>query len=153
MNKARTLMNEPDDKKADDNVQVLTSNRCQWDTIWIKKERRRKRNRRHWRQHASIESLKTTIKKSQGGLITATRNNDEKHNDKRNINNCETDIRRKATVRVFQTINKRNLTWEDLVIAEKKRSQEIKWISFNSSIKQRHKDQIYLSKNWQYTTK
>ena len=50
------------------------------------------------------------IKKSQEKLITAVSNS----SDKQSNNNKETEMGRKTTVRIFQTINWQNFTQKDL---------------------------------------
>ena len=55
-------------------------------------------------------------------------------------------MERKAIVWMFQAVNKRNLTWEDLDMAKKEEPYKRNWISSNSNPKQRHNDKLLKTK-------
>ena len=52
-------------------------------------------------------------------------------------------MRRKTTVLMFQATNWQDFTRENPDMANKEKLQERNRISLNSSIKQRHKDELY----------
>ena len=69
----------------------------------------------------SIWRLENDVKKNIERQITATRNDKKQHKNQQNNNNKKTKIGRKTTVWVFQEINKRNLTRENLDMAKKEK--------------------------------
>ena len=61
-------------------------------------------------------------------------------------------LRRKTTVWILQETNRWDCAWENLDMDKKKKPKERNGIYFNSRTKQCHRDLLYPSINWPYTT-
>ena len=68
-----------------------------------------------------IQRPEDDIKNSKERLIMVTRNNISKHKDKQNNNNLKPKMGRKPIVWIFQVINKRNLSREELDMTKKRK--------------------------------
>ena len=74
MDKEGTKTNGPGNKKADDDVQGLTSERWHRQIMYVKKRRRRGLDNIEESAEASIRGLENYIKKNKERLITETNN-------------------------------------------------------------------------------
>ena len=117
MDKEGTQINGPEDKKINDDAQKFRQ------TISTKEGGRGLASIED-NVDASIKGLEDYMKKNKKKRLTAATN---QHKDKQNNKkNEEIEIGRKTTIRIFQTTNCRNLTRENLDIAKKRETGNLR---------------------------